>query len=86
MTQAAIAGEIHQPLDVHRGLATKITFDGMLGVDRLTKVQHLLIGQVLDAAGRLDAKLGNNLAGLGAADAVDVSKRASAGFSAGDRV
>src|ERR1035438_7260983 len=35
MAQAAIAGQIHQALDVHRGCATKIAFHRMLGVDRL---------------------------------------------------
>ena len=34
-----------------------------------------LVGQILDTARRLDAKLGGNGAGLGAADAVDVSQR-----------
>ena len=27
MTKAAIAGQVHQALDVHRGFATKIAFD-----------------------------------------------------------
>src|SRR5690606_9274172 len=47
VTQAAIAGEIHEPLDVHRGLATKIAFHGVTGVDRFAKMQHFLVGQVL---------------------------------------
>jgi hypothetical protein len=40
VTQAAIAGQVHQTLDVHRGFATQIAFHGVLGVDRLADVQN----------------------------------------------
>ena len=28
MAQAAITGQVHQPLDVHRGFAAQVAFDG----------------------------------------------------------
>ena len=67
MTQAAVAGEVHQPLDVHRGLATKIALDGMVGVDGFADLQDFLVGQILDATLRRDAQLFDKLLGLGLA-------------------
>ena len=75
MTQAAIAGQIHQALDVHRGLATKITLHGVISVDRFTDMQHFLIGQVLHACRIGDAELGGDFLGLGVTNTVDVGER-----------
>src|SRR4051812_18300296 len=74
MTKATIAGEVHQTLDVHRGLAAEVAFDLVVGVDRLAEVKHLLVGQILDAALGGDAELGGDLFRLGTADAVDIGK------------
>ena len=54
--EAAVAGEVHQPLDVHRRLAPQIAFDHVVGVDRLAQMEDLLVGQVLDAALGRDAE------------------------------
>merc|ERR1712039_1002534 len=54
VTQAAIGTQVHQTLDVHRGLATKIAFDGEIRIDRFANAQDFLIGQVLDACGMRD--------------------------------
>ena len=75
MTKPAIAGQIHQPLDVHRHLAAKIAFDHMVGVDRFADVEHFLVGQVLDPARGLDAQLLGDLDGLGAPNAVNIGER-----------
>src|SRR5258708_4554860 len=40
MTGAAIAAEVHQPLDVHRHLAAQVAFDGE-SCDLLTQVLHV---------------------------------------------
>src|SRR5258708_24428973 len=45
MAQAAIAAEIHQPLDVHRHLPPEIAFDGEFAVDELADAQDLVLGQ-----------------------------------------
>jgi hypothetical protein len=49
MAKPAVAGEVHQPLDVHCRFATKIALDRMVLVDRLAKCRNLLVGEVLDA-------------------------------------
>src|SRR3546814_5411680 len=72
MAQAAIRREVHQPLDVHRGFATKIAFDIMIGVDGFADLEHFLIGQILHAALGRDAQLLGDFLGLGRANAVDI--------------
>src|SRR5664279_533354 len=47
MPQAAIAAEVHQPLDAHRHLAAQIAFDGVTA-NQLAQLVHLRVGQVLD--------------------------------------
>ncbi len=74
MAKPAIAGEVHQPLDVHRGLAAKVAFDTVLGVDGLADLDDLLVGQVLDPALRRDLQGFGDVLGRGAADSVDVGK------------
>ena len=49
VTQAAIAAEIHQALDVHRDFAAQIAFDLIFAVDHLAQPQHLVVGQLMDA-------------------------------------
>src|SRR6478672_2582081 len=75
MAKPAVAGEVHQPLDVHRGLAAKVALDRVVLVDRLADVEHLLVGEILDALFRRDAERLGDLPGLGAADPVDVGER-----------
>src|SRR5512139_3643901 len=75
VAQTAIAGEIHQSLDVHRHFAAQIAFDLVIGVDRLADLQDFLVRQILDAALRPDAELGGDFLGLGAPNAVDVGER-----------
>src|SRR6266550_6368061 len=43
MTQAAIAAEIHQTLDIHAGLAPQVAFDHIVAVNHLADLQHFLI-------------------------------------------
>src|SRR3546814_17980845 len=47
MTQPAIAGEVHQALDVHRAPAAKINFHRMVEIDHLADLQEYLIAQGL---------------------------------------
>ena len=75
VTQPAIAGEVHQPLDVHRGLAAQIALHRVIGVDRFADVQDFLIAQVLNTAFRRDLQLLGDFLGLGPPNAVDVGKR-----------
>src|SRR3954454_7401706 len=48
VADTAVGGEVHQPLDVHRGLAAKVALDLVVGVDRLSDLEDFLVGQVLD--------------------------------------
>src|SRR5690606_10214184 len=75
VTQAAVAGDVHQALDVHRGLATQVALDGVVAVDRFTDLQDLGVGQLVHAPGRLDADLGRDFLRRVRADAMDVLKR-----------
>src|SRR4029450_398438 len=47
MAKPAVAGEVHQPLDVHPRLAAKVALDRLVAVDRFANVQDFLVGQVL---------------------------------------
>src|SRR5205085_2051766 len=59
MAHAAIAAEIHQPLDRHRDLASQVAFDGDLG-DLLADLLELVVVQILDLARALDARCAND--------------------------
>src|SRR5690348_4026076 len=73
--QPAVAGEVHQPLDVHRRVAPKVALDAVIAVDRLADVQDFLVGQVLDSLFRRNAELLRDLLGRRSADSVDVGER-----------
>src|SRR3989344_2995523 len=75
VAQAAVAGQVHQALDVHRGFAAQVAPDRVVAVDRLADLQDLGVGQLVHAAGGLDADLLGDFLRSGRADAVDVLKR-----------
>src|SRR5690606_35038737 len=75
VAQAAVAGEVHQPLDVHRRVAPEVSLDRVIGVDRLADLQHFGVGQVLHTAGMIDAELVGDLTGGRRTDSVDIGKR-----------
>ena len=65
MTQAAIAAEVHQALDVHRDFAAQIALDEIVAVDGLADLQDFGVGELVDAALGGDADLLADLLGLG---------------------
>src|SRR6202521_1381502 len=75
MTQAAIAAEIHQTLDVHAGLATQVAFDHIIAVDHFTNLQNFLIAQLRDATIVRNLDLLQDLGRIPLADAMDVLER-----------
>src|SRR5690606_21418160 len=75
MTQAAIAGEVHEALDVHRRVAAKVTLDRVVGVDGLTDLQDFGVRQVLDTTAVVNAQLVGDVDRGLATDAVDVGER-----------
>src|SRR6187549_25518 len=50
MTQAAIAAEVHQTLDVDADLTTKIALDQIVAVDHFADLQNFLVAELADAA------------------------------------
>ena len=74
MTQAAVAADLRQTLDVHSGSAAQVTLDQILLLDNLTQLSLLVIGQILDANVGIDAGLSQDLLGAGSADAVNISQ------------
>src|SRR5690242_4833176 len=72
MTQAAIGADFHQPFDIERDLLTKITLNGMLFLDDLTDLIHLLFVQFAHfRIGRYSSRI-DYVVRLRPADAIDV--------------
>jgi hypothetical protein len=61
MTQATIAAEIHEALDVHRDFTAKIAFNLEIFVDEFADLQQLGFKQLVDALVRLKAGAGANI-------------------------
>src|SRR5581483_91933 len=59
--QAAVAADLHQPLDVHRHLLAEVALDAALLLDHPADLPHVVLGQVLDADVRADAGLPQDL-------------------------
>ena len=57
VTNAAIATDVHQSLDVHLHLATEVTFHFVFVTDYLTHCGCLGIGPILDAGVLVDTGL-----------------------------
>src|SRR5690606_25270168 len=75
VAQAAIAAQIHQPLDIHRNFATQIALDLIVTVDGFANGQDLGVGKLIDTTLGGNADLVDNLLGEFLANAVDVLKR-----------
>src|SRR6185312_6270051 len=75
MTQAAIAAEVHQTLDVDTGLAAKIALDEIVTVDHFADLQDFLVAQLADATILRDLHLLDDLGRVLLADAMDVLER-----------
>ncbi len=74
MTQAPVAAQIHQALDVHRHVAAQIAFDQEVAVDDFANLDDFGFRQVADPAGGIDPKLGNDLLGSMRADSMDIAE------------
>src|SRR5437868_3916867 len=75
MTEAAVGADLDQPLDMHRGVLTKITLDVGLILDDLANAVDFVLVQVLNFLVRVDAGCGQDTRRTGIADAVDVRER-----------
>src|SRR4051794_36430966 len=75
MTQATVVAQVHQPLDVHRDVATEVTFHHIVAIDGLADLDNLGVGQLVDPTLCRDADLLGDLLGELGADAVYVLQR-----------
>src|ERR1700733_7454704 len=75
MTQAAIAAEVHQTLDVHADFATKIALDQIVAVDHFADLQHFLVAQLADATVSGNLNLLHDVSSMLLTDAMDVLER-----------
>jgi hypothetical protein len=83
VTEAAVAAEIHQALDVHLHLAAEVTFDLVVGVEHVADRLHIGVGQLVHAPVGGDASLVADVArGLGT-DAEEIREREARCFRRG---
>src|SRR5712691_2433506 len=69
--QAAVAADLHQPLDVHRDLLAEIPLDAALFFQDAADLPDVLLGEILHADVRADARRAEHVVGPLPADAVD---------------
>ena len=84
MAHPAIAGEVHQALDVHRGFAPQVTLDGVVGIDRFTNLEDFSIAEILHATAVVDPQLVHDLLGAGCTDSVNIGQRDDHALVGGD--
>src|SRR6201999_2888833 len=63
MAQAAVAAQVHQPLDVHRYFAAQVTLDHVVAVDQFTDLEHLGIGGLRHAPLLREAEISHDILG-----------------------
>ena len=74
MTQAAVATQVHQALDLHVDVTTQVTFGGELR-DFATQGFDLLVAQILDLSGWVYTSVCTDLLCSSATDTIDVGQR-----------
>ena len=75
MTDTAVAVYFYETLNVHRGLAAKLTFNRIVVLDFVTKLSDIVVGKVLCAGVRIDAGSRKDLLRTRKADAVNIGQR-----------
>jgi hypothetical protein len=55
MSEASVAADIHESLDVHLDLGVKRSFDPVLRLDLLAQLGGVFLAQLLDPDVRVDA-------------------------------
>src|SRR6266567_6647321 len=75
MTQAAIAAEVHQTLDVDADFATQVALDEIVAVDDFADLEHFSVAELIDATILGDLHLFEDLTSDLLADAMDVLER-----------
>ena len=73
-TQAAVAADLHQALDVERDLLAKIALHASLLLDDAADLAHVVFRQILHANVRADARLAEDVVRALPPDPVDVGE------------
>ena len=73
MTQAAIAADFAQALDVQSGLTAQVAFDGV-GLDGVTQLLLVCVGQILYTGVGVDTSLRQDVLSALSANTVDISE------------
>src|SRR5690554_6900772 len=84
MPKTPVATEIHQALDVHRDLTTKITLDLVVKVDRLANLTDLVLVEIIGELILGDPRHAADLRRAMRADSVNVLERNHNMLSPGD--
>ena len=84
VTDAAVAADVHQTLDVELDLRTKVTLHLVVGADNLADLGGLLVGPVLYFDVAVNACLVQDFLGGAAADAEDVGQGYFTSFVLGE--
>src|SRR3954447_23439165 len=72
--QAAIAADLHQPLDVHGDLLAEIAFDAPLLLDHPADLPHVVFGEILDADVGADGRGAQDVIRALPSDAINVGE------------
>src|ERR1700712_1137160 len=75
MPQATVGAEVHLTLDVHRDVATKVTFDAHVGVEILADALDVAFREFLGLTVAGDTGRFQDLLRLGRTDSIDVAER-----------
>ena len=74
MTDATVAADFAQALDVHSGLTAQVTFDGEVMLDCITQLSFLLLSQILNTDVGIDLSHFQNLCSACRSDTIDISQ------------
>jgi len=75
VANAAIALDTLQALQIHPDLTTQVTFDDVFAIlDGVHNLRELLLGQILGANAGIDVGLGQDVARIARANAIDVAQ------------
>ena len=72
VTEATVAADLHQTLDILSRLATKVALDGIVCIDVVTQFDNFLFREVTHTRVRINAGLLANLLCTGGTDSLDV--------------
>ena len=72
MTQAAVAADVHQALDVHGNFAAKIALYLEVVIDIVAQLTDFLLGQILDSGIGIDTGRFNDIVRNIPANAIDI--------------